>query len=142
MLLPDGDYPFEVSGAEDKESQKGDEMIALELRLFKADGSARSQKDWLVSSSHPLNQMKIRHFARSCNLMQQYESGELDSMAVMGASGIARIKSKTDPQYGPQNFVADYIHNEEESEPAPPPGPTAAQAKRANDAAADDDIPF
>jgi hypothetical protein len=143
MLLPDGDYPFEVASAEDKVSSSDNEMIALQLRIFKPDGAARTQKDWLVNSPSAMMQMKIRHFARACGLLDQYNAGTLDSLTCQGASGVVRIRSKTDEQYGPQNFVKDYIS--EESEPAaatPPPGPSAAQTKRANEAAPDDDCPF
>lgn len=142
MLLPDGDYPFEVASAEDKVSSSDNEMIALQLRVFKPDGAARTQKDWLVNSPSAMMQMKIRHFARSCGLMDQYNAGTLDSLTCQGASGVVRIRSKTDEQYGPQNFVKDYISEESDAPKADPPGPTQQQTKRANDLADDDSCPF
>ena len=143
MLLADGDYQFEVASAEDKISSSNNEMIALQLRIYKPDGATRTQKDWLVNSASAMMQMKIRHFARSCGLMDQYNAGTLDSLTCQGASGVVRIRSKTDEQYGPQNYVKDYISEESDAaEPSPPPGPTAAQTKRANEAAPDDECPF
>lgn len=142
MLLADGDYPFDVASAEDKISSNGNEMIALQLRLYKPDGATRTQKAWLVNSDSPMMQMNIRHFARSCNLMQQYEAGTLDSLTCQGASGVARIRQKNDDQYGPQNFVKDYISEESETPKAEPPGPTAQQTKKANELAPDDECPF
>lgn len=142
MLLADGDYPFEVASAEDKISSSDNEMIALQLRIFKPDGATRTQKDWLVNSPSAMMQMKIRHFARSCGLMDQYNAGTLDSLTCQGASGVVRIRSKNDEQYGPQNVVKDYISEESDSPEPQPPGPTQSQTKRANEAAPDDECPF
>jgi hypothetical protein len=143
MLLPDGDYPFEVASAEDKISSSNNEMIALQLRVFKPDGAARTQRDWLVNSPSAMMQMKIRHFARSCGLMDQYNAGTLDSLTCQGAAGVVKIRSKNDEQYGPQNYVADYVSESEEAEADPlPKGPTAAQTKAANGVAESDDVPF
>lgn len=109
MLLPEGDYPFEVHKATDKTSSSGNEMIALELYVFDEQGRGRTQRDWLVASDQPLCIKKIRRFCAATGLMEQYESGQLSSDSCYGASGRCSIVQKKSEQYGMQNSVSDYI---------------------------------
>lgn len=142
MLIPDGEYDFQVIKAEEGLSKKGAEMITLTLNVYLPNGSQRSVKDWLVGSDAPMCIRKIRHFAKSCNLMALYEQGAIDQYACEGACGKVKIGSQESAGYGVQNCVDDYVT---ESEPAPEPlpkGPTAAQTKAANGVAESDDVPF
>jgi hypothetical protein len=149
MLLKDGIYDFEVGEAENATSKKGNEMIALDLKVFTPEGQVRFVKDWLVASDQPMCRMKIRHFAKTCGLMEQYEAGELDAFAIQGAAGRVKIGSEENAEFGPKNVVADYV--KPDAEPPAPLGVPAAQTKAAMAATAeravvsgfpDEEIPF
>lgn len=42
FLLPDGEYDFTVTEAEEKQSAKGNDMIALKLTAYTPDGGERA----------------------------------------------------------------------------------------------------
>lgn len=151
MLIPDGEYDFQVMKAEEGVSKtSGNDMITLQIGVFLPDGTTRTVKDWLVGSDAPMCAMKIRHFARSCDLMSLYEAGAIDQYACEGACGRVKIGSQDSAQYGPQNNVVDYIAAGEPQQPvAPsmPTGPSAQQTRAANEALAaaagnDEECPF
>jgi hypothetical protein len=130
MLIPDGVIS----------KNSGNEMITLKLSVFLPDGSARSQKDWLVGSDAPMCIMKIQRFAKACGLMELYHTGAIDQYACQGACGKVKIGSQESAQYGPQNCVVDYVLAGEANVESPPPlpkGPTAQQTRAANEALAD-----
>lgn len=151
MLIPDGVYDFEVVEAVDGISKtSGNEMITLKLSVFLPDGTARSQKDWLVGSDALMCMMKIQRFSKACGLMELYNQGAIDQYACHGACGRVKIGRQESSQYGPQNYVADYVPAGEVQQDSPPPmpkGPSAQQTRSANEALAeasgnDDECPF
>jgi hypothetical protein len=109
-LIPDGVYPFEVMRAEAKKSKAGNDMIALELRIFTPDGKERALNDWLM----PQMGFKLFHFCAYTGLAQQYESGSLTSHDCEGKQGFVRIGSQEDKsgQFPPRNTVKDYVRPE------------------------------
>lgn len=148
MMLPDGEYDFEVEGAEETISKNsGNEMIVLNLRVFDPKGGSCLVRDWLVSSDKPLCKLKVRNFCEAVGILDSYESGTLDAVTCNGAAGRLVLGHQDSPSYGPQNSVVDYCKpSRPVTEPQPPLGVPASQAKAARAAAEvrgeDPDIPF
>lgn len=116
-LIEPGDYDFEVEAAEPKRSSSGNDMIALTLKVWDGDGMERKVWDYLVDTDKA--EWKTRHFCRSTNMMNAYESGELSADMLIGAAGKCRVnvqKGKPNPaggMYSDKNVVRDYLFDEE-----------------------------
>lgn len=149
MVLPAGEYDFEVAEATDAISKSNNEMIALKLRVFCADGTTRQVNDWLL----PSMELKLNRFCHAVGLQDAYFAGEINALACEGMSGRLKLTIQEQEKYGVQNSVKDYLPVKTE---APEPvaekrqGVPAKQTKRAAKAAAvaaesgipDGDIPF
>lgn len=133
-LLPLGNYDFEVTYAEEKQSKTGNDMIELKVRIYDNEGQGRTIFDYLVSTDG--SAYKIRHFAYSIGMGDDYERGELRADKLIGATGKAKVFIKKDKsgQYPDKNAIADYLP------PAVKNGATLTPAE--GRAALDDDIPF
>lgn len=129
MLLPDGDYPFEVSNAEDKTSKGGNEMIAIQLTVFDEQGRGTFLRDWLVAKDEPLCLQKILQFCYATGLGDQYQSGNLTSDSCYGATGRCTVRQRTSTDYGTQNVVSGYLK----------PGSDSTNQERNEE---DDPVPF
>lgn len=113
LLLPPGEYDFEVVKAEDKVSKtSGNEMIELQLRIFHEDGSPRMVRDYLVSSM----ELKLNRFCRAVGLSEAYQDGNLTAYACEGVSGRCKLTIQANEQYGDQNSVKDYLVAKDEAE--------------------------
>lgn len=113
-LLPDGDYDYEVSAAEDCVSQAGNDQIKLELTVF--DGESRHKVwDYLVASDKAA--WKIRQFAASCGMLERYECGELEAGNCEGRSGRVSIWTQESKGYAPQNKVKAYLKDKRHATP-------------------------
>lgn len=104
-LLPKGTYDFEVFRAEDKISSKGNDMIAIDIRVFAPDGSMPFVKDWLLE----VMAFKLRHFCETTGLIGKYDDGSLCAEDCLRASGKVQLDiEKAKGNYGPKNVVKDY----------------------------------
>jgi hypothetical protein len=144
MLIPIGEYDFTVADAEEKESAKGNPMIALKLTIHMPSGGERTVRDWLMTSS-PSMEYKLRHFCQAIGMGAEYGSGEIHAEDMAHRGGRVIINQKDDEKYGVQNGVKDYVVPEE-SDAAPAPRPTqppivrpVSQAKMVMD---ESEIPF
>lgn len=137
-LLPDGIYDFEITDAEDKTSAKGNEMIALKMFVFDADGSRRVIFDYLLESMPH----KLRHAAYVCQLAEGYEAGTLTADDFNGRVGKVKIGVQKDKssQYPPRNSVLDYIALQAPASKQRVSKPAKAGGNTADDL--DDQIPF
>jgi hypothetical protein len=154
MLIPAGEYDFEVVKAEEKLSKSNNPMIALNLKVF-VDGGTRFCNDWLMTTSAAM-EFKFRHFCEATGLLDRYDSGQISAQDIQGVAGKVKIAVKDDEQYGPQNTVKDYIVPEVAAVAAAAPvaaqtAPAKEPAQRPNFAVpaharakpmTDDDIPF
>lgn len=149
MVLPAGDYDFEVAEATDTTSKKGNEMIALKLRVFCPDGSTRQISDWLL----PTMELKLNRFCHATGLQDAYFAGAIDAYACLNVAGRCKLIVQEQEGYGVQNSVKDYLpattpQGPQEEAPAKPAGVPTKQTKRAMAAAKADspidesDIPF
>ena len=136
-LLPEGNYGFEISGAEDTVSKAGNDMIKLQVRVFNDDGQFIIMSDYLLEAIA----YKLKHCCDACGLSEKYESGEIVAEDFIGSTGELKLKIRKDPngQYPDQNNIIDYIVPNEGEEPLKPKGSNAA-AESGDDLA--DEIPF
>ena len=143
-LWPKGAYDFAVRDAADKVSEKGNDMIELDVEVVNGDGETRTVKDWLVATD--ASAYKIRHFARATGMMDAYQRGELKAKAMIGKTGRCQIGIKKDKggQFRDKNGIIDYIDPAESGDaPAPrPKAPARTPAPSGGDFDDDDEIPF
>jgi hypothetical protein len=106
MLLPEGEYGFEVISSQDKISKNGNAMIAVELGVFNKDGGMRKVKDYLLASFA----FKLRHFCDCVGLLPQYQSGSLCAEDCQGRTGTCKVVVKAaEGNYPPKNEIKDYV---------------------------------
>lgn len=123
-LLPAGTYQFIVHSAEHKPTRSGEhDQLVVELDVIDSSGVKRRVKDWLVFIESM--DWKFRHFAKSCNLLAEYDAGSLEAHHFLGKDGVVEIATK-DIDGKKYNNVKDYIV---------PPTPSVDEFK-------DDDIKF
>lgn len=148
-LLPDGWYPFTIATAEEKVSKKGNEMIEINVKIYRGEGFS-FVRDYLMDTEFGAG--KLRHLSETCGLLDAYESGGIEATMLVNREGFARIgreKSK-DPQFADKNKILDFATQppepkEKEAKKAAEHARIATGEKRpspANDDAAEDDIPF
>lgn len=104
LLLQKGDYDFEVTEAIEKTSKSGNPMIQVRLKVFHED-SFRFVTDYLMEKMA----FKLRHFAESVGLLEEYNAGQFDASNLVGASGV--VKLEIEPAKGAfaaKNSVKDY----------------------------------
>lgn len=109
-LLQPGIYDFEVTGAEDKTSKAGNDMIQLNIKVFGEGGRSVLVTDYLMEKLA----FKLRHACDACGLLKQYESGELNSDMFYGKAGKVKLKIDQDKEgkYADKNAVQDYVKKE------------------------------
>lgn len=117
-LLPEGNYPFEVTGAEEKISKNGNPMIALNLRVVGEKGEVVFVNDWLMQPVKDEDQdktknkiWKIRSFCYSTGLINKYEEGNLTDSNCLHKKGWVKIKVKTDQDLNQVNSVGYYLED-------------------------------
>lgn len=140
QLLPVGDYDIEVIEAEERTSQKGNQMIALTLQARHPDGYDARVWDYLVST--PAAVFKIRMFCEAAGLEKQFESGRLTAKDCLGAKTKARIIVEDGRDgFSDRNSVAEYVTRTDS-----PSGGIATQPVTTQDAhvpqIGEDQIPF
>lgn len=134
-LLPNDWYPFEIVEATDTKSKAGNDMIALNVRVYRETGGHTFIPDWLLDSN-PISAAKLRHCAVACDLTADYEHGTLPAELFVNRQGWAKViiqKSK-DEQYSDKNAIVDYAKEK--------PQPKGKGTKAAATDEAEDDIPW
>lgn len=105
-LWADGEYNFEVVGAEDKISKSsGNEMIELELK-FHDQGATKTVKSYITATQ----EFRLKSAAYCMGLGAQYETGTLGAGHFIGKKGRATLK--TEPANGDfkaKNGVNEFI---------------------------------
>lgn len=134
-LWPDGEYDFEVIGAEETISSNGNEMIKLKLKIYNDKGKAKFIDDYLVDIESMA--FKIKHCADTLGLSEAYNNGSLEAYDMMGKAGKLMLRTDKDKkgQYPDKNAVKDYVKQDD----------TKAASQIANGetgAFLDDEIPF
>jgi hypothetical protein len=141
-LLPKGTYDYEVIGAAEKTSAKGNDMIELKVRVF-AGETSRVVTDYLLDAMAG----KLKRFCDSHGFESEYNEGVLAASDCIGKSGKCMLGVKVDKagKYPDKNQITDYIV---ELTPitARPKAKRAAVATAPPSSAdmnvSDDDVPF
>lgn len=137
-LMPAGVYDFEVVGAEDAFSTKGNEMSKVTLQIEDGEGRQRRVIDYLVSTDAMA--YKIKQFAEGVGMLAQYQKGEFSTDDMRGRTGRCKIVvAPAKGEYRAKNTVAGYLKigaapGNGASPPMGDPRPAAPPF--------DDDIPF
>jgi Protein of unknown function (DUF669) len=102
---PKGAYDFEVAGAEDSTSKKGNEMIVLDLMVFDRNGTRRNMKDWLVESLP----VKLKQACEATGLHAAYANGNVTSYDFVGRTGRLMLGIEKQEGYEDRNKVTGYV---------------------------------
>lgn len=138
-LWPDGEYDFEVKEAEEKEAKSGNDMFAMELWLYDQAGGRKVIFDYLVLSEK--SAWKLRHFASSCGMISQYESGAMMAGEMFGRTGRCTIGTQPAKDGFPaKNVVRGYVKGNGPSLSRPAQQPSQRAKAPAGDL--DDEVPF
>lgn len=129
----------------DSQSEKGNDMIVLVLKVYNDEGQFKIIVDYLLESIA----YKLRHAADACGILDKYESGSLCADDFKGKSGNLKLRvgkpttkkdedGKVIKEYAAKNEVGDYVteKNGEKTEL-----PNKAATKKGDDPLADY-IPF
>jgi hypothetical protein len=130
-LIPTGTVcDFEVLNAEEKLSKAGNEMVALELKVWRPNGSTTIMRDWLLTDM----MWKLKAFADAVGMTAEYDRGELPPDIMIGKAGKLKVGIRpANGDFPPSNSVTGYVRPEGAAAPARP-APVAAKL--------DDEIPF
>lgn len=146
-LLPEGTYDIEVVDAEERTSQKGNQMIALTLEAKHPDGYPSRIWDYLVST--PAAVFKIKNFCDAAGLTQVFESGRLTVAECQGKRLKAKIFIESGRDgYQDRNAIREYLNGGAQTAPAGiatmPEAVNGAMAGASPEPAAvtEDEIPF
>jgi hypothetical protein len=147
MLLPAGDYAFEVLFATESVSKSsGADMVTLDLLIHAGDGSNRKVKSYLVASDK--GKFQVRAFCECTGIMPAYKNGTFSAESCLGRSGwlSLRVEEGNDKQDGSgkwpsKNSVKSFLANSPTKTSAPAALP-AAPVTSAADNSITDDVPF
>lgn len=146
--LPDGEYSATVIKAEDTVSKRGNDMIAITLRVYGDDVNVLGN-DWLIPSSQGM--WKVFDFCDAAGLMERYNAGDLTAQDCLNANVLVKVETEEQEAYGPQLRIRGYLKARTESryetaqEIISRQGANPAQnraARQADAATGDSDIPF
>lgn len=137
-LLPDGEYSFMVTEAQEAVSKSGNNMIKLTHRVFKPDGTFVLVSDYLVLRDDLM--YKVSNFCKSVGLKEQYDAGELNTDEIKYKEGVCYIVTQEGTGgYDDKNSVKKYI----EDGKADIPKDSLTKTLESNGPALDsDEIPF
>ena len=107
-LLTEGEYDFEIiSAIEGLSKTSGNLMTTVKLKFYDNGESVASFDDYLPAEGMD---WKLRHFADSIGMLDQYETGEILPEFLPGKNGRCKIKIQpAKNQWKARNTVADYI---------------------------------
>ena len=136
-LWEDGIYDYEVKEAEERTSNAGNEMTALQVQVFDKHGESKILYDYLVNTEKA--QFKIRQFAASCGLLDAYQTGTLMESEMIGRTGVCEVGTQPARDgYPAKNVIRTWFPRQQEK--AAPARPNARAKSPAGDI--DDEIPF
>ncbi len=104
-LLPEGDYDFEIISADEKTSSNANDMMVLKLRAG-SNGTSKIITDYILAT----NIRKVRSVAKSVDLLDLFQTGEILPEHFVGRRGRARlIVEKARNSFPDRNVVDGYL---------------------------------
>lgn len=135
-LLPNGWYPFTIGEAEEKTSKAGNDMIALNVKVYKGEGFVFI-RDFLMDTEFGAG--KLRHCADTCGALADYEGGTLAAELLLDREGFVKIGvEKGKNGYSDKNKIIDYA----KEAPKPKGETTATGEKKSYEDPDEESIPF
>jgi hypothetical protein len=111
-----GEYDFEVAEAEERQSKAGNDMIAVRLNVFNAEGGRCVVFFYILS-----NQVwKLKQFAEATGMLADFEAGEMSAELMVGRTG--RVKLGIEPAqngYEAKNSVKAFLPGKQAPKQAP-----------------------
>lgn len=104
--IPEGERHLVVLRAEERKSQAGNDMIALELGTSK-DAAYGTIRDFLVATPKAL--WKVSEFCKAAGMTAAYEAGRLNDTDLIGVVVKADIAHECDPGFDPHAVVKRYV---------------------------------
>lgn len=106
-LWEKGIYAFEILEAEETTSKTGKDMIKMKVKIYNGDKS-QILFDYLLPDTM---EYKLRHLCDACNLITEYETGNLEAYNLVGKTGKAKIGISVDKtgQYADRNSINDFV---------------------------------
>jgi hypothetical protein len=140
-LWPNGSYDYEIRQATETTSKAGNAMFSLEVWIYKPDGDRKLVFDYLVASDKAA--WKIRSFAASCGLVQQYETGCLMEAEIVGRTGRCTVGTQAASNgYAAKNHITGYLRAEGAAMTPPDRAPARKPVPAGAGSDLDDIIPF
>lgn len=137
-LLPEGTYDIEVIEAEERTSQKGNEMIALTIQAKHPEGYPVRIWDYLVSV--PAAVFKIEQFCTAAGLQDKFKAGRLMADDCVGKHLRAKIEIESGrDNYADRNSIQEYVATDENQRSGIATQPAAKTAPKP---IAEEEIPF
>lgn len=130
-LLAEGEGEFKVLECQESVSKSNNPMFVLKVSVADKNGKVATLTDYLATH------WKIRNFAHSAGLIEQYNAGEITAKDCLNKEGKCLIKIQKGEMgdrglYPDKNIVGSYIEQEEKATPA----------KKQAETFVDDDINF
>lgn len=108
-LLPDGTYDIEVVEADERTSQKGNEMIALTIQATHPN-KEYPVRIWDYLVSVPGAVFKIEQFCSAAGLTDKFKAGRLLSDDCVGKKLRAKIEIEAGrDNYPDRNSIKEYV---------------------------------
>lgn len=137
-LLPKGWYPCTITEAEEKVSKKGNEMIELNVKVYRPTGGFNFVRDFLMDNE--ASAAGLRHCADMCGCLSDYEAGAIKPELWIDREGWVKIGiEKGKDNYPDKNRIYDYA---KEDPTAKKPAATTAAKPSENPDEDPDMIPF
>ena len=126
-LMDEGSYKGVIEHVESKQSQKGNPMLVVTLRVWNADGLPSELTDYIVSM--PSMIWKLRHLCESAGLLKEFEEKKFQPDMLLGKNVMVMIKTQPGKEipydklngkepgakYPAKNVIDDYITLRENS---------------------------
>ncbi len=133
-MVEPGRYNFEVIKDTKKMSKSNNPMAELLLKVWDKTGKTHTVFDYLVFSNVNLNIRKVKHFADTAGLQEEYKKGQFPE-SLTGLCGEVDIDIQDEQPkpsggfYPKKNYVVDYATQ-------------SKYVKQANDSKGHADLPF
>lgn len=105
-LLRSGSYDAMFREAVEKESKRGNEMIAVVVTVYDGDGGEREFRDFLTNTA--LGAAKLRHACEAVGALAKYEAGEVQQDDFPGHTVRVKVGIEKKRGYPDRNVIEDY----------------------------------
>lgn len=103
-VWPVGDYPCEIIKCTEKQSKSGNNMFECLVKVFNDKGHSTNIFSYLIADGKAA--WTLRSAAEAFGMLEQYKSGEISDVELLGATAYAHVViKKADGQYPEKNII-------------------------------------